>query len=89
MFISNGPGDPALVDATILNLRKAIQSGHDKPICGICMGNQLVALAAGAKVYFIIILLFIIFEIQVNYTEKIKSRVDFLKKKGKKKRISF
>jgi carbamoyl-phosphate synthase small subunit len=49
LFISNGPGDPKLCDATIRNLRKALQ--QDIPIYGICLGNQLLALAAGANTY--------------------------------------
>ncbi|XP_059172198.1 carbamoyl-phosphate synthase [ammonia], mitochondrial-like [Physella acuta] len=50
LFISNGPGDPALATETIHNLRKAIET-RDEPIFGICLGNQLTALAAGAQSY--------------------------------------
>ncbi len=49
LFISNGPGDPKMCVATIENLRKALQ--QDKPIYGICLGNQLLALAAGFDTY--------------------------------------
>ena len=49
LFISNGPGDPKLCDATIKNLAQALQK--DVPIYGICLGNQLLALAAGANTY--------------------------------------
>ena len=49
LFISNGPGDPDMATATVENIRKAMETG--KPICGICMGNQLLAKAAGAKTY--------------------------------------
>lgn len=49
LFISNGPGDPKKCDITISNLSKALQK--DKPIMGICLGNQLLALAAGADSY--------------------------------------
>lgn len=49
LFISNGPGNPDYVDVTVENLRRAL--ALDKPICGICMGNQLLARAAGARVY--------------------------------------
>ncbi len=49
LFISNGPGNPDFAQITVDNIRKAMESG--KPICGICMGNQLLAKAAGAKVY--------------------------------------
>ncbi len=49
LFISNGPGNPDMASATVENIRKAMAIG--KPICGICMGNQLLAKAAGAKTY--------------------------------------
>lgn len=49
LFISNGPGNPDMAVATIENLRKALAIG--KPICGICMGHQLLAKAAGASTY--------------------------------------
>lgn len=49
LFISNGPGSPEFADATVDNIRRFMQTG--KPICGICMGNQLLAKAAGAKIF--------------------------------------
>lgn len=49
LFISNGPGNPDHCEATVLNIRKAMEIG--KPICGICMGNQLLSKAGGASVY--------------------------------------
>lgn len=49
IFISNGPGDPAMVKETVANIRKALAG--DKPIMGICLGNQLLARAAGAETY--------------------------------------
>jgi len=49
LLISNGPGDPQKYQRTISNIRKAFRS--NKPIFGICLGNQLLALAAGAKTY--------------------------------------
>ena len=49
LFISNGPGDPAYCDITVDNIRKSM--GTNKPIFGICMGNQLLSLAGGAKTY--------------------------------------
>ena len=49
LFISNGPGNPDFATVTVENIRKALDG--DKPICGICMGNQLLSKAAGAKVY--------------------------------------
>jgi carbamoyl-phosphate synthase small subunit len=49
LFISNGPGDPKKCTATIKNISKALQ--QDKPIFGICLGNQLMALAAGGDTF--------------------------------------
>ncbi|MDE6344862.1 MAG: glutamine-hydrolyzing carbamoyl-phosphate synthase small subunit, partial [Muribaculaceae bacterium] len=49
LFISNGPGNPEFAEETVANIRKAIEIG--KPICGICMGNQLLAKAAGASTF--------------------------------------
>ena len=49
LFISNGPGDPNYAKQTIENVRRALSG--DKPICGICMGNQILSMAAGAKTY--------------------------------------
>ena len=49
LFISNGPGDPTACVQTIENIRKAMQL--NRPIMGICLGNQLLALAAGANTY--------------------------------------
>ena len=47
LFISNGPGDPTMVKATITRL-SAFMERSDTPIFGICLGHQLLALAAGA-----------------------------------------
>lgn len=49
LFLSNGPGDPDTCDAAVQHIRKALEG--NKPICGICMGNQLLAKAGGAKIY--------------------------------------
>lgn len=49
LFISNGPGNPDFAEATVQNIRRALS--EDRPICGICMGNQLLAKAAGAVTY--------------------------------------
>lgn len=49
LFISNGPGDPSYCDITVKNIRKAMD--RNKPICGICMGNQLLSIAGGASTY--------------------------------------
>lgn len=48
IFLSNGPGDPAAVTYAIDTIKKLL--GH-KPIFGICLGHQLIALATGAKTY--------------------------------------
>jgi carbamoyl-phosphate synthase small subunit len=50
LFISNGPGDPNNCGKAVDNLRRAM-SNQQLPIFGICMGNQLLAVAGGAKVY--------------------------------------
>ncbi len=49
LFISNGPGDPKKCDIPIGNLAKAFDK--EIPIFGICLGNQLMALASGADTY--------------------------------------
>lgn len=49
LFISNGPGDPQMCSETIGNLKSAMNI--DKPIFGICLGNQLMAIASGADTY--------------------------------------
>mmetsp|Transcript_2240 Transcript_2240/g.4104 ORF Transcript_2240/g.4104 Transcript_2240/m.4104 type:complete len:1488 (-) Transcript_2240:376-4839(-) len=51
LFISNGPGNPEMAAVTIKNLKTAIEKENPKPIFGICLGNQLLALAAGASTY--------------------------------------
>lgn len=48
LFISNGPGDPNLCGETVKHVQEFMKTG--KPIYGICMGNQILSLAAGAKV---------------------------------------
>ncbi|KAI9790063.1 MAG: Multifunctional pyrimidine synthesis protein CAD [Piccolia ochrophora] len=48
IFISNGPGDPTHCQATVYHLRKLMESSQ-VPIMGICLGHQLLALAAGAR----------------------------------------
>lgn len=47
IFLSNGPGDPAACTYAIEAIKKLLQ--HPFPIFGICLGHQLLALAAGAK----------------------------------------
>lgn len=49
IFLSNGPGDPKLVETTIGHVRRAL---HDRiPLFGVCLGNQILSLAAGADTY--------------------------------------
>jgi carbamoyl-phosphate synthase small subunit len=49
LFLSNGPGDPKMCKATIANVKVALAQG--KPTFGICLGNQILALAAGGDTY--------------------------------------
>lgn len=49
LFISNGPGNPEQCVPTINHIKRAMKDG--KPILGICLGNQLLALAAGGSTY--------------------------------------
>lgn len=49
VFLSNGPGDPEVCEKTIQVLKRAMKK--EKPIYGICLGAQILALAAGAKTY--------------------------------------
>lgn len=49
IFLSNGPGDPEPVEYAVENIRQLIRT--EKPIFGICLGHQLLALALGAKTY--------------------------------------
>jgi carbamoyl-phosphate synthase small subunit len=48
VFLSNGPGDPAAVKVAIGNVQKLIGR---KPIFGICLGHQILALALDAKTF--------------------------------------
>lgn len=51
LFISNGPGNPEMCKETIANLQKLLKKPKVKPIFGICLGHQLLALAAGCSTY--------------------------------------
>ncbi|KAL7541078.1 hypothetical protein ACHAXR_010615 [Thalassiosira sp. AJA248-18] len=51
LFLSNGPGDPSMVPQTIASIQYALQLDPPRPIFGICLGNQLLSLAAGASTY--------------------------------------
>jgi carbamoyl-phosphate synthase small subunit len=48
IFLSNGPGDPAATKYAIKTIRKLVEK---KPMFGICLGHQLLALALGGKTY--------------------------------------
>lgn len=49
LVISNGPGDPKMAGKTIDIIQRALKT--DLPILGICLGNQLLTLAAGGDTY--------------------------------------
>ena len=49
IFLSNGPGDPQPCDYAIAAVRTLIETGI--PVFGICLGHQIMALAAGAKTF--------------------------------------
>jgi carbamoyl-phosphate synthase small subunit len=49
VLVSNGPGDPRACGETIGHLARALRA--NRPIMGICLGHQLLALAAGANTY--------------------------------------
>jgi carbamoyl-phosphate synthase small subunit len=48
-FISNGPGDPSTMDYAITTVKRALESS--KPLFGICLGHQILALASGVSTY--------------------------------------
>jgi len=50
LFLANGPGDPDTCEEAVQIIRKQMSMSR-KPICGICMGNQLLAKAGGATIY--------------------------------------
>jgi carbamoyl-phosphate synthase small subunit len=48
-FISNGPGDPSVMDYAVKTVKEIVAA--DKPLFGICLGHQLLALAAGLNTF--------------------------------------
>lgn len=48
-FLSNGPGDPSVMDYAIKTVQDIL--GTDKPVFGICLGHQILALACGLSTY--------------------------------------
>jgi len=50
LFLSNGPGDPKHCMEAALKLRKTFEE-WDKPVFGICMGHQVIGMAAGLEAY--------------------------------------
>jgi carbamoyl-phosphate synthase small subunit len=50
LFLTNGPGDPAHCLDAVTKLRKTLQE-WDKPVFGICMGHQIIGMAAGMEAY--------------------------------------
>ena len=51
LFLANGPGDPEQCDKTVAHIRQFLENKQVRPCMGICLGNQLLARAAGAKTY--------------------------------------
>jgi len=51
LFLANGPGDPEQCGKTVEHIRRFLNNKTVRPCMGICLGNQLLARAAGAKTY--------------------------------------
>lgn len=48
-FLSNGPGDPSVMDYAVTTVKEILDA--DKPVFGICLGHQILALACGLQTY--------------------------------------
>jgi len=56
LFLSNGPGDPSIISKTTDNIKAVLNAMVEgkvamKPVFGICLGNQMLGIAAGAQTY--------------------------------------
>ena len=51
LFLANGPGNPETCGATVEHVREFLANPQVRPLMGICMGNQILAKAAGARIY--------------------------------------
>lgn len=51
LFLSNGPGDPEQCGKTVEHIRAFLNNKTVRPCMGICLGNQLLARASGARTY--------------------------------------
>ena len=51
LFLANGPGDPEQCHKTVEHIRNFLNNKNVRPLMGICLGNQLLARAAGGKTY--------------------------------------
>ena len=51
LFLANGPGNPDTCQEAVDHIRQFLDNPKVRPCMGICMGNQLLAKAAGASIY--------------------------------------